>query len=475
MVRRAGVTAAFLAGFPLIPFIVLLDHPRFTATLGATLIWLWSDGYAQSSAQIVTASIPTVVAALLLVQKRFERRMQVMATFLCAMTLLTAHVWLDRNWTVVGVCCSFICASVWYVPTCPELLEKAEAELLSFCKTPLRRHNCGPLHCIETAQAEKPTLVLIAGFGMGAATWFNVVDRLAERYHCVLLDRMCDGLSERSKPPADTSVQASEHWFINAIESWRVARGLQHFTLLGHSFGGYISAIYAKQHPEVVKHLILASPLGIPAAPVDIDDRLKLRFGKLFHVLHLGWEVWNVSPQGILRALGPAGPYICWTFYVQRRFAHCFDQDSRALMALQDYYYHNNVARPGYIGPRFLTMFRTGAFARSPLISRLDNLPACLRISLLYGGSGDWMGIDGGHSLADRLNTLRCSDSLPEDSGRRRSNCTSSIADKCVHPSVTVHSVPGAGHQLFMEQPDACARTLLQDILYMDMPQTPKI
>jgi cardiolipin-specific phospholipase len=34
------------------------------------------------------------------------------------------------------------------------------------------------------------------------------------------------------------------------------------FYLVGHSFGGYISILYASKYPEKIIHLHLVSPLG---------------------------------------------------------------------------------------------------------------------------------------------------------------------------------------------------------------------
>jgi cardiolipin-specific phospholipase len=38
---------------------------------------------------------------------------------------------------------------------------------------------------------------------------------------------------------------------------------LDSFVLAGHSFGGYVSGLYALKYPHHVKKLLMLSPLGI--------------------------------------------------------------------------------------------------------------------------------------------------------------------------------------------------------------------
>ena len=41
------------------------------------------------------------------------------------------------------------------------------------------------------------------------------------------------------------SLSETEDWFVESLEKWRRAMGLQEFVLLGHSLGGYICSRYA--------------------------------------------------------------------------------------------------------------------------------------------------------------------------------------------------------------------------------------
>ena len=49
---------------------------------------------------------------------------------------------------------------------------------------------------------------------------------------------------------------------MNAVEEWRKTVGINNFTLVGHSFGGYIAALYCEKYPGHVKRLVLLSPAG---------------------------------------------------------------------------------------------------------------------------------------------------------------------------------------------------------------------
>lgn len=69
------------------------------------------------------------------------------------------------------------------------------------------------------------------------------------------------------------SPDEAEEYFMHSLENWRKAMNLRKFHLLGlktyikiyslcegHSFGGYLSSVYALRHPERVHNLILADP-----------------------------------------------------------------------------------------------------------------------------------------------------------------------------------------------------------------------
>ena len=78
--------------------------------------------------------------------------------------------------------------------------------------------------------------------------------------------------------------------------------------LLGHSFGGYLSAAYSLRYPDKVKHLILADPWGMPSRPLDGDERDNKRVRRLpVYLRPVLWFARRVAPLGIVRFAGGKG------------------------------------------------------------------------------------------------------------------------------------------------------------------------
>lgn len=75
--------------------------------------------------------------------------------------------------------------------------------------------------------------------------------------------------SPRAPPPRSTA--EAEDFFLHALERWRQEMGIERFILVGHSLGGYLSAVYALRHPERVEKLLLLGPAGVPAKPADFS------------------------------------------------------------------------------------------------------------------------------------------------------------------------------------------------------------
>ncbi|KAF0491966.1 alpha/beta-hydrolase [Gigaspora margarita] len=180
----------------------------------------------------------------------------------------------------------------------------------------------------------------------------------------------------------DESVEETEKFFVDSLEKWRQLHNIEKMTLLGHSLGGYLSAVYALKYPDRVERLILVSPGGIPEI-TDGPEAIKNRIGPtMFNVISNLWNA-DITPQLIMRWAGPFGPSLV-NRYTTRRFAYLDEQDQ---FDLHDYLY-NISSTPGSGEFALSRIFAPGAFARKPLINRLPNLK--MPTTFLYGQQ-DWM------------------------------------------------------------------------------------
>lgn len=199
------------------------------------------------------------------------------------------------------------------------------------------------------------TVVLLHGFGAGLGIFFRNLRDLTGLQgvrRVFVVDWMGMGGSERpecsaapriplltSKRHSDTLVTSSVSFFVDAFEKWRKEKDLdEKLVLVGHSLGGYLATRYALQHSHRVASLLLASPAGLPTQPEVNDLSPKLPPG--LRLIDCAWNS-NVTPQQILRMLGPRGPRVTRAA-VHRRFGPTLSDAEKDLMA--DYLYHISVA-----------------------------------------------------------------------------------------------------------------------------------
>ncbi|KAK5112248.1 hypothetical protein LTR62_004409 [Meristemomyces frigidus] len=269
----------------------------------------------------------------------------------------------------------------------------------------------------------KNHLVMIHGYGAGLGFFYKNFEPLSRLpgWKLYALDLL--GMGRSSRPPfriqakdREGKAREAENWFIDALEEWRVKRGIERMTLLGHSLGGYMAVAYALKYPGHLDKLILASPVGIPEDPYAVNDddgptaaeanALANEFAESQEeVVNAGggkadgnnfvnqkdkqngsktadppkrrpyskwlttlWDA-NISPFSLVRLSGPLGPRLVsgWT---SRRFGHLPAEEAEAL---HDYSY--SLFRQRGSGEYALAyILAPGAFARSPLIRRIQGV-----------------------------------------------------------------------------------------------------
>ncbi|MBE9128788.1 alpha/beta fold hydrolase [Coleofasciculus sp. LEGE 07081] len=130
------------------------------------------------------------------------------------------------------------------------------------------------LSYLEWKQAEEP-LLLLHGLADHALVWSSLGDYLANRYHIVAPDMR--GHGESSKPERDYTFASA----IADLEALMEHLGWSSTHIIGHSWTGKLATIWARNHPEQLRSMILVDPIFIWKMP----SSLKVTFPLLYRVL----------------------------------------------------------------------------------------------------------------------------------------------------------------------------------------------
>ncbi|OKL59281.1 hypothetical protein UA08_05411 [Talaromyces atroroseus] len=361
-------------------------------------------------------------------------------------------------------------------------------------------------------------LVILHGYGAGLGFFYKNFEPLsrAKGWQLYALDML--GMGRSTRPPfkikatdRQEAITEAENWFIDALEEWRVKRKIDRFTLMGHSMGGYLATAYALKYPGRLNKLILVSPVGVPENPYAVNEAMpapsesttggndngsslngrqpdsagppRPRLGRFITYL---WDA-NVSPFSFIRWSGPLGPRLVsgWT---SRRFAH-LPADEAA--ALHDYTY--SIFRLRGSGEYALTyLLAPGAFARSPLINRIQGLgrqvirpnsPAAMPHSssnstpgiptpsaglpnearsqnengmpvVFMYGDHDWMDVAGGFAAKEKL----------DEAKRQALKNATAEQRQADNGSAKVIIIKNAGHHLYLEGDKEFNKIVLEEM-----------
>ncbi|PAA66107.1 hypothetical protein BOX15_Mlig031881g2 [Macrostomum lignano] len=236
------------------------------------------------------------------------------------------------------------------------------------------------------AYARRRPLLLLHGMGAAVGIWCRNIGQLSRQRPVYAIDILGFGRSSRVPFPLDAA--ACEARFVDSIEQWRLAAGLpEGLLVVGHSFGGYLAFCYSAKYPASVAHLLLADPWGMLPPPPGYEPPPLLR--RIASVM----DYWRLDPLDLLRAAGPFGPGLVRRLRGDLR--NFFEDDGDGSSGwvggkssgdeVLDYVYHCNAQVPsGETG--FRRLCHLIAFARRPCLSRIDQLPAQLPLTVLYGG-----------------------------------------------------------------------------------------
>ncbi|KAL4460432.1 hypothetical protein ABPG74_000183 [Tetrahymena malaccensis] len=149
-----------------------------------------------------------------------------------------------------------------------QILEKVcgfiyNVDIISFSQKILSNQNLVNIHTIKCGNYEQPAIVLLHGYGGSSMGFYKIIKKLSKTYKVYAFDWPGMGLSDRwnFQLQQNNPTQVIE-FFVGILEKWRIACGLENFTIVAHSFGGYIASHYYFQYPERINQLFLLSPMG---------------------------------------------------------------------------------------------------------------------------------------------------------------------------------------------------------------------
>jgi len=292
----------------------------------------------------------------------------------------------------------------------------------------------------DTTSSSTP-LVLLHGYMNGALYFYKNLTGLARYFTTVhSLDMLGCGLSSRPdfRMLMDQSVETTESFFVESLESWRSQNNIDKMVLAGHSMGGYMAIAYSEKYPNRVEKLVLLSPAGIQELNEDkLNSFLSSMSWTRRVVLKTVQSIYDygITPGALFRSVSEARGRKWVESYVSGRLSHGI-KDPQEQQAVADYLYCSSII-PG-IGENALSWILTSTtIARKPMIHRIPKLKVPT-VSFLYGDH-DWMDIEGGIDVQRECEGIK---------QRQQSSSSTSINPT---PSVEVYQVKDAGHLLMLE------------------------
>jgi len=116
----------------------------------------------------------------------------------------------------------------------------------------------------------KDVLVLLHGLTGSSIVFYKMFQKLSTTYRVIGIDLPGMGCSSRNEV-IYTDFQSTADYFTDRIKYTLDYLNIDKFTLLGHSFGGYISGLFTFKYPDSVTKVIFLSPVGISSEITNIS------------------------------------------------------------------------------------------------------------------------------------------------------------------------------------------------------------
>jgi len=133
----------------------------------------------------------------------------------------------------------------------------------------------------EAGSPDLPTAIMLHGTGGHWETFAPNLAALSEKYHCIAIDMVGNGFSE--KPDYDYEIPVYVKQALGVLDHFGVEKA--HF--IGMSLGAWVCAATAVSHPERVDKVILMSPAGLIATA---SNMARIRAERTAAVNNPTWE-----------------------------------------------------------------------------------------------------------------------------------------------------------------------------------------
>ncbi len=114
------------------------------------------------------------------------------------------------------------------------------------------------LHYVEQGKGEP--VILVHGSISDYRTWNFQIDHFSKRYHVIAYSRRYHYPNEQPKIGSEFSATIQVEDLHNLI----IELGISPAHIIGHSYGAYISMLYAIKYPDHLRSLVLCDPPLIP-------------------------------------------------------------------------------------------------------------------------------------------------------------------------------------------------------------------
>ncbi|PFG74539.1 alpha/beta fold hydrolase [Tepidiforma thermophila] len=125
----------------------------------------------------------------------------------------------------------------------------------------------------EWGNPSAPPIVMLHGFGVSGHMFDEFAERMQDRYWLLALDQRGHGDSDWSE-----SGDYSREAFVEDLEGFRKALGLDRFILIGHSMGGLNAVSYVNTYPGHVTALVLVD-VGPESSKEGVDNIVRFTRG----------------------------------------------------------------------------------------------------------------------------------------------------------------------------------------------------